>query len=150
MDPGSIYPCAVSTVGGLDISIYETVCLAFFSLTAAWSSLLSGVFSVYSKSELDELVDRTNGERDTIRERIDHDLNDIKILQFSSSATSTLSLFLTAIFTYRRIYAWVSPDKSSQLALFGWLALALPVALLIRSEERRVGKECRSRWSPYH
>ena len=22
--------------------------------------------------------------------------------------------------------------------------------LLIRSEERRVGKECRSRWSPYH
>src|SRR2546426_346022 len=23
-------------------------------------------------------------------------------------------------------------------------------AILIRSEERRVGKECRSRWSPYH
>src|SRR2546423_12219416 len=23
-------------------------------------------------------------------------------------------------------------------------------ALLMRSEERRVGKECRSRWSPYH
>ena len=22
--------------------------------------------------------------------------------------------------------------------------------LLTRSEERRVGKECRSRWSPYH
>src|SRR2546430_17739447 len=26
-----------------------------------------------------------------------------------------------------------------------------PVALaVVRSEERRVGKECRSRWSPYH
>ena len=24
------------------------------------------------------------------------------------------------------------------------------VAPLLRSEERRVGKECRSRWSPYH
>ena len=24
------------------------------------------------------------------------------------------------------------------------------VAALRRSEERRVGKECRSRWSPYH
>ena len=24
------------------------------------------------------------------------------------------------------------------------------VAILFRSEERRVGKECRSRWSPYH
>src|SRR3989449_6269654 len=26
----------------------------------------------------------------------------------------------------------------------------LPLARQIRSEERRVGKECRSRWSPYH
>src|SRR3712207_6977720 len=26
----------------------------------------------------------------------------------------------------------------------------LVVQLLVRSEERRVGKECRSRWSPYH
>ena len=24
------------------------------------------------------------------------------------------------------------------------------VAMALRSEERRVGKECRSRWSPYH
>ena len=23
-------------------------------------------------------------------------------------------------------------------------------AIVLRSEERRVGKECRSRWSPYH
>src|SRR5256885_17049351 len=29
------------------------------------------------------------------------------------------------------------------------IATAL-VAILWRSEERRVGKECRSRWSPYH
>ena len=26
----------------------------------------------------------------------------------------------------------------------------LDALLMIRSEERRVGKECRSRWSPYH
>ena len=25
-----------------------------------------------------------------------------------------------------------------------------PYAIFYRSEERRVGKECRSRWSPYH
>ena len=24
------------------------------------------------------------------------------------------------------------------------------IGLILRSEERRVGKECRSRWSPYH
>src|SRR5256885_15395698 len=27
---------------------------------------------------------------------------------------------------------------------------ALEIAAALRSEERRVGKECRSRWSPYH
>ena len=26
----------------------------------------------------------------------------------------------------------------------------MDIAFLFRSEERRVGKECRSRWSPYH
>ena len=36
--------------------------------------------------------------------------------------------------------------------LVGTLAMASghKVAFQYRSEERRVGKECRSRWSPYH
>ena len=29
-------------------------------------------------------------------------------------------------------------------------ALVFDVDGVLRSEERRVGKECRSRWSPYH
>ena len=32
---------------------------------------------------------------------------------------------------------------------FGWLSPP-PKSVMERSEERRVGKECRSRWSPYH
>ena len=28
--------------------------------------------------------------------------------------------------------------------------IGLVGSLIARSEERRVGKECRSRWSPYH
>ena len=38
-------------------------------------------------------------------------------------------------------------------AIFGTLlgcAVAILNFALMRSEERRVGKECRSRWSPYH
>ena len=27
---------------------------------------------------------------------------------------------------------------------------AIETGAIVRSEERRVGKECRSRWSPYH
>ena len=30
------------------------------------------------------------------------------------------------------------------------ITLAVPRSYKNRSEERRVGKECRSRWSPYH
>ena len=30
------------------------------------------------------------------------------------------------------------------------VAVRAPLNLIFRSEERRVGKECRSRWSPYH
>ena len=41
---------------------------------------------------------------------------------------------------------WVEPDLHGKtgMRIVGVLAIAL------RSEERRVGKECRSRWSPYH
>src|SRR3712207_9078022 len=33
---------------------------------------------------------------------------------------------------------------------FRTLVVFAALAFLLRSEERRVGKECRSRWSPYH
>src|SRR3989454_2832185 len=46
-------------------------------------------------------------------------------------------------------------DKALLFDAFDTLGLVLPaltgaIATLERSEERRVGKECRSRWSPYH
>ena len=36
------------------------------------------------------------------------------------------------------------------LGLFIFLVYKKCYAGVMRSEERRVGKECRSRWSPYH
>ena len=41
-------------------------------------------------------------------------------------------------------------DKSAMQAVFIETSSALDRAATTRSEERRVGKECRSRWSPYH
>ena len=41
------------------------------------------------------------------------------------------------------------PDQSI-LAFQNSVDLGIQVLELDRSEERRVGKECRSRWSPYH
>ena len=36
------------------------------------------------------------------------------------------------------------------IAQTGTFGLVLAIGFGLRSEERRVGKECRSRWSPYH
>jgi len=40
--------------------------------------------------------------------------------------------------------------KAVRLSISGSIALENLLFLRSRSEERRVGKECRSRWSPYH
>ena len=56
---------------------------------------------------------------------------------------------------------WAKPEQRAQRGRLGivggnklgfaGVAEAYQTALsLTRSEERRVGKECRSRWSPYH
>ena len=43
--------------------------------------------------------------------------------------------------------------KTKRKHITPWKILAIICAVVMivsRSEERRVGKECRSRWSPYH
>jgi len=45
--------------------------------------------------------------------------------------------------------AHLADDDGARVVSVGYLALA-PTLGAARSEERRVGKECRSRWSPYH
>ena len=44
---------------------------------------------------------------------------------------------------------WNAKDESGKLIGFE-IELANWLCIYMRSEERRVGKECRSRWSPYH
>ena len=44
-------------------------------------------------------------------------------------------------------------DANRKIAVLEGLACRIPnmdLFISMRSEERRVGKECRSRWSPYH
>ena len=62
-------------------------------------------------------------------------------------------------------FVWLIVAALVALSIINWETLAIParldlllfsidaplgLVLLLRSEERRVGKECRSRWSPYH
>ena len=59
----------------------------------------------------------------------------------------------TAMSIISRIWSALTPYVGIYLSalIIGELAGDRdPEKLKIRSEERRVGKECRSRWSPYH
>src|SRR5574341_1857782 len=44
----------------------------------------------------------------------------------------------------------ISHTNDRTAAFFRGRVRKTPTATILRSEERRVGKECRSRWSPYH
>ena len=72
------------------------------------------------------------------------------------SVNNALDLFETVVFSFS-----VNPENTetsftTSFAMMDDPSLELNnifidlVGLIARSEERRVGKECRSRWSPYH
>src|SRR6266545_7681639 len=63
------------------------------------------------------------------------------------SAANLSTYCVTAHCEIVRMLAIEGPEPE-QVAL-DYTAVNLPMAMK-RSEERRVGKECRSRWSPYH
>ena len=46
--------------------------------------------------------------------------------------------------------AILKQNENTQAIYFGWYGQCGDPVCKERSEERRVGKECRSRWSPYH
>jgi len=50
----------------------------------------------------------------------------------------------------KRTYEFKQAGKTMEYCLYLPKAYDRSKAWPLRSEERRVGKECRSRWSPYH
>ena len=68
---------------------------------------------------------------------------------FVSIAIRSLALGMINIFVPIYIYYFFNSLPLTFLffaAVYGIKGLLFP----LRSEERRVGRECRSRWSPYH
>src|SRR5258708_985150 len=63
---------------------------------------------------------------------------------------SFIKLFLWAfLFNTLLFLSWFAPGLKL-LPFLVWVYLIVLSIIAYRSEERRVGKECRSRWSPYH
>ena len=66
---------------------------------------------------------------------------------FSRSGLILVLLVIQVLFLFT-IFRWFEeflPHIYGGVVIFN-----LFMVLYLRSEERRVGKECRSRWSPYH
>src|SRR2546421_7631097 len=74
----------------------------------------------------------------------------------SAIATSVVLAALNNVFPLVHSRRWMVAFAFGLIHGFGFASvlrdLGLPqgALLIARSEERRVGKECRSRWSPYH
>ena len=71
---------------------------------------------------------------------------------------TAIAVLLSGFLQYRAQEQWLRQSLGSLLLNIGRTGALLVdgdlhqavVAAARRSEERRVGKECRSRWSPYH
>ena len=84
----------------------------------------------------------------------------VRVSQFSGTRPGTLYpgvhfvkplLERVQMFDTRdRVIATAGEPGKEQTALRVQSKEGLGLGLAVRSEERRVGKECRSRWSPYH
>ena len=65
-----------------------------------------------------------------------------------------LCIIITALDIFLIIYAFTIPlypqKWRNQVNKKYKNETATGITIIFRSEERRVGKECRSRWSPYH
>src|SRR5216684_4653212 len=70
-------------------------------------------------------------------------------------ALATFAISGVAFFAGGNLSTGVREDRANRWVIAAFAVIGLPYAYLPawtdrRSEERRVGKECRSRWSPYH
>src|SRR5256884_6911213 len=74
--------------------------------------------------------------------------SDLPLKNLFQSAATTASTMQGPL---REFYqARVAKGMQPALARLTLARKMAAIALILRSEERRVGKECRSRWSPYH
>ena len=91
-----------------------------------YRKLLQEDFAFYNKNRTGDLMSRQTGDMDAIRHFVAYVIYIVyeNILYF--------------VFAVTLVGKEVNGKKR-------WLGIGS-----LRSEERRVGKECRSRWSPYH
>ena len=79
-----------------------------------------------------------------------YELHDFFIYHLMRFGASPAKIFFLACQAFGKSYAPEEIKRWLQIFVRRFFAQQFKRNCLTRSEERRVGKECRSRWSPYH
>ena len=82
-----------------------------------------------------------------LRERLNNELKSYHAVELSKQHLENTIQVSRIIYDKRRKMRKIC---TIEMIVNQFRFIAVPVYFLQRSEERRVGKECRSRWSPYH
>src|SRR5256885_14547065 len=69
---------------------------------------------------------------------------------FDKEQVDLIQLRVDDIYLAPRIAQAIPTELGAQYVTENWSEMNRSLFSALRSEERRVGKECRSRWSPYH
>ena len=80
-------------------------------------------------------------------EAVDPDSVEMKTAELLSGIDGTMMFRYNSKDTFQTLYVYLSEYHSGKRVSH---KRVLELSYEDRSEERRVGKECRSRWSPYH
>ena len=72
------------------------------------------------------------------------------ILEGIRPAIKVSAILISTSITAPTVGSDASPPISVNILITALMGIRSSKVIPIRSEERRVGKECRSRWSPYH
>ena len=96
----------------------------------------------------------------TVKQELQYKVADLKLAEWGRKEIDIAEKEMPGLMSIRNKYSAEKPLKGARIT--GSLHMTIQTAVLIetltelgadvrwRSEERRVGKECRSRWSPYH
>src|SRR3712207_9173565 len=74
----------------------------------------------------------------------------IVVVLITEMLNTTLEFAVDLVTKEYHPLAKLAKDVAAGAVLVSSVGAVLVGYLILRSEERRVGKECRSRWSPYH
>src|SRR3712207_2796908 len=120
-------------IGNLDVPVIgKNVVIAVLVQThILFAAFIIGAVLIAATSEYLGMVTKQNN-----YERFARNLARFVVLLFASGAALAIT-FVLALVTLFPVFFSILQN------IFFWV-------FLVRSEERRVGKECRSRWSPYH